>query len=67
MPKKASMFNSKIMRKIKSLFMILVSEDNGKQNPKEFYTNKYQMHITCSYGYKLVVLMIKLMSLFRHT
>ena len=34
--------------------MILVSEDNGKQNPKEFYTNKYQMHIACNYGYKLV-------------
>ena len=34
--------------------MILVSEDNGKKNPKEFYTNKYQKHIACSYGYKLV-------------
>ena len=48
------MFNWKIMRKIKSLFLILVSEDNGKKNPKEFYTNKYQKHIACSYGYKLV-------------
>ena len=33
---------------------ILVQEDNGKQNAKESYTNKYQKHITCSYGYKLV-------------
>ena len=34
--------------------MILVSEENGKKNPKEFYTNKYQKHIACSYGYQLV-------------
>ena len=39
-------------RKIKSAFMIytdfessLVPEDNGKQNPKQSYTNKYQKHI----------------------
>ena len=31
-----------------------MAEDNGKQNPKEFYTNKYQKHIASSYGYKLV-------------
>ena len=48
-------------RKIKSPFMIypnfesiLVSEDNEKQNPDESYTNKYQKHVACSYGYKLV-------------
>ena len=48
-------------RKIKSPFIIyadcesiLVPEDNGKQNPEEPYTNKYQKHIACSYGYKLV-------------
>ena len=48
-------------RKIKSLFMscvdfesILVSEVNGKQNPNESYTNKYQQLVACSYGYKLV-------------
>ena len=47
-------------RKIKSRFIIyefesiLVSENNGKQNPEETYTNKYQKHIACSYGYKLV-------------
>ena len=30
-------------------------EDNGNQkNPNEFYTNKYQKHVACSYGYKLV-------------
>ena len=47
-------------RKIKSPFIIyadfestLVSEDNGKQNLEEFYTNKHQKHIACSYGYKL--------------
>ena len=48
-------------RKIKPPFIIyadfesiLVPEDNGKQSPEEFYTNKYQKHIACSYGYKLV-------------
>ena len=33
---------------------ILLPENNGKQNPEESYTNKYQKLITCSYGYKLV-------------
>ena len=33
---------------------ILLLEDNGKQNPNEFHTKKYQKHISCSYGYKLV-------------
>ena len=48
-------------RKIKLSFMIytdfesiLVLEDNGKQNPNEPYTNRYQKHVACSYGYKLV-------------
>ena len=33
---------------------ILVPEDNGKLNPNESYTNKYQKHVSRSYGYKLV-------------
>ena len=33
---------------------ILVLEGNGKQNPNESLTNKYQKHTACSYGYKLV-------------
>ena len=33
---------------------ILLPEDYGKQNPEEPYTNKYQKHITCRYGYKLI-------------
>ena len=48
-------------RKIKSLFMIyadfesiLLPEGNGKQNPNESYTNKYQKHVACSYGYESV-------------
>ena len=28
--------------------------DNGKQNPDESYTNKYQKHVACSYGCKLI-------------
>ena len=62
MPKKGEHIKFKIYgRKIKSPFMIyadlesiLVPEDNGKQNPNESYTNKYQKHVACSYGYKLV-------------
>ena len=48
-------------RKIKSLFMIYVDfesipipEGNGKQNPSESCTNKYQKHVVFSYDYKLV-------------
>ena len=48
-------------RKIKSPFIIysdfksiLVPGDNGKQNPKESYTKKYQKHIACTDGYKLI-------------
>ena len=33
---------------------ILVPEDNGKQNANKSYTNKYQKHVACSCGYKLV-------------
>ena len=31
-------------------------EDNGKLNPNESYTKKYQKHIAYSYAYKLVCL-----------
>ena len=33
---------------------ILVPEDNVMQNREESYTNKFQEHVACSYGYKLV-------------
>ena len=33
---------------------ILVPEDHRKQNPNESYANKYQKHLACSYGYKLI-------------
>ena len=33
---------------------ILVPEDDGKQNPDERSTNKYQKHVACNYDYKLV-------------
>ena len=29
-------------------------EDNGKQNPEESYTNKYQNYLVWSYDYKSV-------------
>ena len=52
--------NTKIMRDKVTIYglcnfeSILMPEDNGKQNPKESYANKYQKHSACSYGYKLV-------------
>ena len=64
------MLHSKIKRK-KSPFIIhavfqsvLVPENNGQKNPEESYTNKYQKHITCSYGYKLVYVVNKFSKLF---
>ena len=33
---------------------ILVPEDNGKLNSNKSYTYKYQKHVACSYGYRLV-------------
>ena len=62
MPKKSEYVKFKnFERKIKSPFMIhadfeiiLTPENNGKQNPNESCTNKYQKHIVFSYGYKLV-------------
>ena len=44
---------------------ILVPENNGKLNPEESYTNKYQKHIACSYGYKLVCVDDKFIKLFK--
>ena len=62
MPKKGEYVKFKhFARKIKSPFMIcadfesiLLPEDNRKQNLNESYTNKYQKHVACSYGYKLI-------------
>ena len=31
---------------------ILVPEINGKENPENCYTNKYQKHVACNYWYK---------------
>ena len=48
-------------RKIKLPFMIymdfksiLVPKDNEKHNLNESYTSKYETHVNCSHGYKLV-------------
>ena len=62
MPKKREYVEFKNFEiKVKSTFIIyadfesiLVTEDKGKQNPNELYKNKYQTHIACTYGYKLV-------------
>ena len=56
MPKKGQYVKFKnYERKIKSPFIIyadfesmLAPEDNGKQNPEEPCTNKYQKYIACS-------------------
>ena len=62
MPKKDEYVKFKnFERNIKPPFMIyadfesvLVPEDNGKENPNESCTNKYQKHVACSYDYELV-------------
>ena len=74
MPKKGEYIKFKnLRRKIKSPFMIygdfesiLVPEDNGKQNPNESYTKKYQKHVACNYGYKLVCVDDKFSNLLNH-
>ena len=42
---------------------ILVLEDDRKQNLNESYTNKYQKHVVCSYGYKIVCVVDKVSNL----
>ena len=44
---------------------ILVPEEKGKQNPKEPYTDKYQIYIPCSYGHKLACVDDKFSKLFK--
>ena len=44
----------------------LVLADNGKQNPNETYTNKYQ-DVACSYGYKVVCVDDKFSMPYNHT
>lgn len=36
------------------ILSILVPEDNWKKNRNDPHNNKYQKHVTCSYGYKIV-------------
>ena len=49
----------------KNKVTVLGPKNNGKQNPKESYMNKYQKHIACSYGCKLVCLDDKFSKLFK--
>ena len=73
--RKVNTLTSKILikkNKIKSSFMIygnlesiLVAEDNGKQNPNESYSPKYQKHVACGHGYKLVCVDDKLSKPFK--
>ena len=47
--------------------IFLVPKDNGKQSPNECHTNKYQIHVACSYGYKLVCVDDKFSKPFKYT
>ena len=40
-------------------------QDKGKQNLNESYTNKYQKHVGCSYGYKSVCVHDEFSKLFK--
>ena len=44
---------------------ILVPEDNVKQNPIQYDTNKYQKDVACSYGYELVCVNGKISNSFK--
>ena len=44
---------------------ILVPEDNKRQNPDEPYTDKYQKHVPCSYGHKVVCVLHKFSKSFK--
>ena len=44
---------------------LLILEDNGEQNQDESNNNKYQTHIACCYGYKLVCVNDKFSKLFK--
>ena len=44
---------------------ILVPENNGKENPDDSYTNKYQNHVRCSFGFKLVCIHDQFSKLFK--
>ena len=73
MPQKGEYFKlNHFERKIQSPFIIysdfksiLVPEDDRKQNPDKPYTNKYQKHGACNYGYKLVCVDDKLSKPFK--
>ena len=40
-------------------------ENSEKQNPDGSYTNKYQKHVACSYGYKVVCVANKFIKSFK--
>ena len=52
-------------KNVKNKVTVLGPENNGKQNPKERYTNKYQKHIACNYDCKLVCVDDKFSKLFK--
>ena len=37
--------------------IMLVPEDNGKQNPEVSYTSKYKKHVAYSYGFTVTVML----------
>ena len=58
--KKAKLLHLKTIKKLKLPFMVdanfksvILSKNNAKQHGDEFYTNKYQIHVGSSFGYKL--------------
>ena len=63
----------KFERNLKSPFMIyagferLLVSEGEKKNPVECYNNKYKKYVVCSFGYKLLLLIIRLVSLLNHS
>ena len=64
---KLKIFAKKKKKNINKVFLLLKKEKikyNFQTNTNESSTNKYQTHVACRYGYKLMyVMMIRLVSL----
>ena len=52
---------------LQAYFYTWVPENNGKLNADEPYTNKYQKHVACSFGYKLLCVDDKFSKPLSHT
>ena len=69
MPKKGGGYVKLCLKHKITIYKLYIfkSDDNGKQNTEESYTNKYLKNIACSYGYKFLCVDDKFSKLLKHT